>query len=338
MTSTSCSSTRPGRSPSATVRPASCSRSRGCPRPSWPRPRCSSSLADETPEGRSIVAPGPPRLRHRGRGGRLGRGARGVLGQHPDERPGPPGRRIRKGAGSAVAKWVHSTGAPATSEVTDGARRAGRRGSAAPAVRRSWSPSRSAPDRARLLGVVHLKDIVKDGMRERFDEMRAMGIRTVMITGDNAVTAAAIAARRPGSTTSWPRPRPRTSSTLIRKEQAGRPDGRDVRGRHERRAGAVAGRRRGRDEHRHGRGQGGRQHGRPRLRPDQAHRDRRDRQAAADHPWGADDVLGRQRRREVLRDPPGDVRGRPTPTSTSSTSCGCRRRSRRSSPPSCSTR
>ena len=65
-----------------------------------------------------------------------------------------------------------------------------------------------------------------------------------------------------------------------------------------------------RDEHRHVGGQGGRQHGRPRLQPDQAHRDRRDRQAAAHHPRLADDVLDRQRHREVLRDHPGDVRRR----------------------------
>ena len=170
------------------------------------------SLADETPEGRSIVA-----LVRRdfdtvddadASGGELVEFSASTRMSGLDL----PGRRIRKGAGSAVAKWVHSTGAPATSEVTDeldalvdagqphrrhaaGGRRAGR-----------------DSDRARLLGVVHLKDIVKDGMRERFDEMRAMGIRTVMITGDNAVTAAAIAARRPASTTSSPRPRPRTSS------------------------------------------------------------------------------------------------------------------------------
>ena len=60
-----------------------------------------------------------------------------------------------------------------------------------------------------MLGVIHLKDIVKEGMRERFDQLRAMGIRTVMITGDNPLTAEAIA-KRPASTTSSPRRHPRT--------------------------------------------------------------------------------------------------------------------------------
>jgi K+-transporting ATPase ATPase B chain len=60
-----------------------------------------------------------------------------------------------------------------------------------------------------VLGVIHLKDVVKGGIKERFAQLRAMGIRTVMITGDNPLTAAAIAAERPASTTSSPRPRPR---------------------------------------------------------------------------------------------------------------------------------
>ncbi|GAB49704.1 potassium-transporting ATPase B chain [Mobilicoccus pelagius NBRC 104925] len=89
-----------------------------------------------------------------------------------------------------------------------------------------------------------------------------------------------------------------------------RPPRRDDRRRHQRRARPGPGRRRRRDEHRHVGRQGGRQHGRPRLRPDQAHRDRRHRQAAAHHPRRAHDVLHRQRRRQVLRDHPGDVRHR----------------------------
>ena len=63
---------------------------------------------------------------------------------------------------------------------------------------------------ARALGVIHLKDIVKEGIRERFAEMRAMGIRTVMITGDNPLTARAIAEERPASTTSSRRQRRKT--------------------------------------------------------------------------------------------------------------------------------
>ena len=90
----------------------------------------------------------------------------------------------------------------------------------------------------------------------------------------------------------------------------GRTAGRDVRRRHQRRPRARAGGRRRRDEHGHDRGEGGRQHGRPRLEPDQAAGDRRDRQAAAHHARGAHHVLGGQRRRQVLRDPAGDVRRR----------------------------
>ncbi len=157
------------------------------------------------------------------------------------------------------------------------------------------------------LGVVHLKDIVKGGMNERFDELRRMGIRTVMITGDNRVTAAVIA-QEAGVDDFLAEATPETKMALIKEEQAKGRHGRDDRRRHERRARARPGRRRRRDEHRHVRGEGGRQHGRPRLEPDEADRDRRGRQAAADHPRRADDVLDRERRREVLRDPAGDVR------------------------------
>ena len=106
-------------------------------------------------------------------------------------------------------------------------------------------------------------------MRERFDELRAMGIRTVMITGDNAVTATAIAAEA-GVDDVLAEATPEDKIALIRKEQEG---GRMVAmcgdGTNDA-PGAGPGRRRGRDEHRDRRRQGGRQHGRPRLRPDQA--------------------------------------------------------------------
>ena len=91
-----------------------------------------------------------------------------------------------------------------------------------------------------------------------------------------------------------------------------RPPRGDDRRRHERRPGARPGRRRAGDEQRHVRGQGGGQHGRPRLGPDEAARGHRDRQAAADHARLDHDLLDRQRRREVLRDPAGDVRERST--------------------------
>ena len=113
---------------------------------------------------------------------------------------------------------------------------------------------------------------------------------------------------RPAWTTSWRRRRPKTrwrsSSASRRRETRG-----DDRRRHQRRPGARPGRRRRGDEHRHAGGEGSRQHGRPRLEPDQADRDRGDRQAAPDHARRADHVLDRQRRRQVLRDHPGHVPG-----------------------------
>ena len=134
-----------------------------------------------------------------------------------------------------------------------------------------------------MLGVIHLKDVVKDGMRARFDELRRMGIRTVMITGDNPLTARAIA-EEAGVDDFLAEATPEDKMALIRREQEGGKlvamtgDGTNDA------PGARAGRRRRRDEHGHVGREGGRQHGRPRLRPDQAHRDRRDRQAAAHHP------------------------------------------------------
>jgi potassium-transporting ATPase ATP-binding subunit len=177
------------------------------------------SLADETPEGKSIVA-----LVRRdfdtvdeadGSGGTLVEFSASTRMSGLDL----PGRKIRKGAGSAVAKWVHSTGTPSTSEVTveldalvDRVSRTG----GTPLV----VAEQIGDGRARLLGIVHLKDIVKSGMRERFDEMRAMGIRTVMITGDNAVTAAAIA-EEAGVDDVLAEATPEDKLELIRKEQQG---------------------------------------------------------------------------------------------------------------------
>ncbi len=93
------------------------------------------------------------------------------------------GREIRKGAGDAVVKYVTGNGgtvAPELRTLVDRIARAG----GTPLV---------VAERTRALGVIHLKDIVKGGMRQRFDALRAMGIKTVMITGDNPLTAAAIA-------------------------------------------------------------------------------------------------------------------------------------------------
>ena len=88
---------------------------------------------------------------------------------------------------------------------------------------------------ARALGVIHLKDVVKPGMRERFDEMRRMGIRTVMITGDNPRTAKAIADEA-GVDDFLAEATPEDKLALIRAGAGGRPAGRDDRRRHQRRA------------------------------------------------------------------------------------------------------
>ena len=189
----------------------------------------------------------------------------------------------------------------------------------------------------RILGVIHLKDIVKPGIRERFAELRRMGIRTVMITGDNPLTAAAIAAEA-GVDDFLAEATPERKLELIRREQARGQAGRHVRRRLERRAGPCPGGCRRRHEHRHAGRQGGGQPHRSRLRPDQAHRDRAGGQATADLARLADDLLGRQRRGEVLRHPAGAVRRQPIRRSTCSTSCGSAAPAARSCRPSSSTR
>jgi potassium-transporting ATPase ATP-binding subunit len=146
-----------------------------------------SSLADETPEGRSIVVLAKQQFNMRER-------ATGDLHfvqfsvQTRMSGVDLTGRQVRKGAASAVMKWVRDNGGHPTSDVghvVDGISATG----GTPLV----VAEAIAGQPARALGVIHLKDVVKQGMRERFDEMRRMGIRTVMITGDNPLTAKAIA-------------------------------------------------------------------------------------------------------------------------------------------------
>ena len=265
-----------------------------------------SSLADETPEGRSIVvlAKREHGLRERSPGELAGADFVPFTAQTRMSGVDLGDRLIRKGAASAVMKWVRDNGGHPTGEV----------GELVDAIATSGGTPLVVAEKvgdqpATALGVVHLKDVIKDGIRERFDEMRRMGIRTVMITGDNPQTARAIADRGRGRRLPR-RGHPRGQDGPHQARAGGRPAGRHDRRRHQRRPRPRPGRRRGRDEHRHVVGQGGRQHGRPRLQPDQAHRDRRDRQAAPHHPRLADDVLDRQRRGQVLRDHPGDVRRR----------------------------
>jgi K+-transporting ATPase ATPase B chain len=127
--------------------------------------------------------------------------------------------RVRKGAGSAIAAWLHSTGA----HVADAD--AGQLAAYVEEVSASGGTPLVVAEQvgerpARVLGVVHLKDVVKEGMRARFDELRAMGIRTVMVTGDNRLTAAAIAAEA-GVDDFLAEATPEDKMALIRREQAG---------------------------------------------------------------------------------------------------------------------
>ena len=206
-------------------------------------------------------------------------------------------RQIRKGAADSVKRWVSEQGGTVPTDLDDIVERVSRAGSTPLVVA-------DGPD---ILGVIELKDVVKQGIREKFDEMRQMGIRTVMITGDNPLTAAAIA-QEAGVDDFLAEATPEAKMALIKSEQEG---GKLVAmtgdGTNDAPALAQADVGRG-HEHRDHRGQGGRQHGRPRLQPDQAHRRGRDRQAAAHHPGIADHLLHRQRRGQVLRHHPGAVR------------------------------
>jgi K+-transporting ATPase ATPase B chain len=141
------------------------------------------SLADETPEGRSIVVLAKERFNLRER--ELGADHVFVPFTAQTRMSGldAGGRQIRKGAADAVRRWAAEQGGAASAELDRIVERIARSGSTPLAVA-------DGPD---LLGVIELKDIVKEGIRERFAEMRAAGIRTVMITGDNPLTAAAIA-------------------------------------------------------------------------------------------------------------------------------------------------
>ena len=256
-----------------------------------------SSLSDETPEGRSIVVLAKEKYALRGREmAPLGANFIPFSAQTRMSGVDIDGHAIRKGAVDAVLTYADKKENPPAdlAPIVERIARAG------------GTPLAVAKD-GRILGVIHLKDIIKGGIRERFAELRQMGIRTVMITGDNPLTAAAIAAESGvDDFLSQATPEDKLNSHPHRAGpgQAGR----DVRRRHQRRTGAGAGRCRRGDEHRHYGGARGRQHGRSRQRSDQAHRDRRHRQAIADDAWRADDVLDRQRRGEILRHHPGDVR------------------------------
>ncbi|HMN98359.1 MAG TPA: potassium-transporting ATPase subunit KdpB [Miltoncostaeaceae bacterium] len=169
-----------------------------------------SSLADETPEGRSIVVLAKDRFGLRERGEGAG-GMRFVPFTAETRMSGVDmnGTSIRKGAADAVGAWVTSHGGAVPEALTADVERVARAGGTPLVVARG--------DRA--LGVVHLKDVVKEGMTRRFGELRAMGIRTVMITGDNRLTAAAIAAEA-GVDDFLAQATPEDKMALIREEQA----------------------------------------------------------------------------------------------------------------------
>ena len=177
-----------------------------------------SSLADETPEGRSIVVFAKQEYGLRARTpGELAH-AHWVEFSATTRMSGVDlgdGHRLRKGAASAVAEWVRTEGGEVPTELGRHRRRHLRR-------RRHAAGRRRGPQRqpAAVLGVIHLKDVVKQGMRERFDEMRRMGIRTVMITGDNPLTAKAIADEA-GVDDFLAEATPEDKMALIKKEQAG---------------------------------------------------------------------------------------------------------------------
>ncbi|MGY1895670.1 potassium-transporting ATPase subunit KdpB [Nocardia gipuzkoensis] len=175
-----------------------------------------SSLADETPEGRSIVvyAKQAYGLRERTPGELIHAHWVEFTAQTRMSGVDIDGRLLRKGAASAVTEWVRAHGGSVPGELgatVDGISAAG----GTPLV-----VGRVADGSADVLGVIHLKDVVKQGMRERFDAMRRMGIRTVMITGDNPLTAKAIADEA-GVDDFLAEATPEDKLALIKREQEG---------------------------------------------------------------------------------------------------------------------
>jgi K+-transporting ATPase ATPase B chain len=167
------------------------------------------SLADETPEGRSIVVLAKERYGLRGRELSGDHAFVPFSAQTRMSGLDLAGRVIRKGAVDAIATHVAALGGAMPAEVTQAAGRIGDQGGTPLAV----------AEGARVLGLVHLKDVVKGGIAERFARFRAMGIRTVMITGDNPRTAGAIA-REAGVDDFLAEATPEAKLRLIREEQA----------------------------------------------------------------------------------------------------------------------
>ncbi len=169
-----------------------------------------SSLSDETPEGRSIVVLAKELYSIRAR--ELSKlNAEFIPFSATTRMSGieVDGRSIRKGAVDAIARYLEEHGSKLPTEVRD----------AVETIARSGGTPLVVAENGRALGVIHLKDVVKGGMRERFEQLRAMGIRTVMITGDNPLTAAAIA-REAGVDDFLAEAKPKDKMDLIKREQA----------------------------------------------------------------------------------------------------------------------
>ncbi|MEV6113712.1 potassium-transporting ATPase subunit KdpB [Streptomyces sp. NPDC052109] len=175
-----------------------------------------SSLADETPEGRSIVVLAKERygLRERHQGELAGAEWIEFTAQTRMSGVDVDGRRIRKGATASVIAWVEQQGGTVAEDADGMANRISGAGGTPLLV--AVHDDRGA----RVLGVIHLKDVVKEGMRERFEELRRMGIKTVMITGDNPLTAKAIA-EEAGVDDFLAEATPEDKMALIKREQAG---------------------------------------------------------------------------------------------------------------------
>jgi K+-transporting ATPase ATPase B chain len=174
------------------------------------------SLADETPEGRSIVVLAKEKFGLRGR--QLGEADLTFVPFSAATRMSGvnlrSGAQLRKGAGDSIGRWVRECHGEIPLELNQSVERIAREGGTPLVVAEAGGGT------ARVLGVIYLKDIVKGGMRERFDRLRAMGIRTVMITGDNPLTAAAIA-QEAGVDDFLAEAKPEDKMALIKREQAG---------------------------------------------------------------------------------------------------------------------
>jgi len=168
-----------------------------------------SSLSDETPEGRSIVVLAKSRYGLRGRE-LAEREASFVPFSAQTRMSGVDidGRSIRKGAVDSIATFIAREGGAIPAELNAIVER----------IARSGGTPLAVADKTRAMGIIHLKDVVKGGMKERFDQLRRMGIRTVMITGDNPLTAAAIA-REAGVDDFLAEAKPEDKMALIKREQ-----------------------------------------------------------------------------------------------------------------------